>query len=128
MEKYTFLLGIALITLSVFLQVYFNIERFTDVSGSDVSGNDASGNNFVAQFAELIKIVAPRLKIAPEGEEPIDITIQKVWSTDLNDVQSYIESKYNKVLSDRATTPLSTTTTDTTLSPFLAQGRESQGK
>jgi hypothetical protein len=128
MEKYTFLLGIALVTLSVFLQVYFNIERFTDASGNDVSGNDVSGNNFVAEFAELIKIVAPRLKIAPEGEEPIDITIQKVWSTDLNDVQSYLESKYNKVLSDRATTPLSTTTTDTTLSPILAQGRESQGK
>ena len=128
MEKYTFLLGIALVTLSVFLQVYFNIERFTDVSGTDVSGTDVSGNNFVAEFAELIKIVAPRLKIAPEGEEPIDITIQKVWSTDLNDVQSYIESKYNKVLSDRATTPVSTTTTDTRLSPVLAQGRESQGK
>ncbi len=124
MEKYTFLLGIALITLSVFLQVYFNIERFTDVSGNDVSGNDLSGNNFIAEFAELIKIVAPRLKIAPEGEEPVDITIQKVWSTDLNDVQSYIESKYNKVLANRATTPLPTTTTDSYLSPVLAQGQE----
>lgn len=129
MEKYTLLFGIALILLSVFLQTYSNIERFTDASGNDasgndVSGNDVSGNQFAAQFAELIKIVAPRLKIAPEGEEPVDITIQKVWSTDLNDVQSYLESKYNKALVARATTPVPVTTTDTTLSPVLAQGQE----
>ncbi len=124
MEKYTLLLGIVLVGLSVFLQVYFNIERFTDISGNDVSGNDVSGNQFAAQLSELIKIVAPRLKIAPEGEEPVDITIEKVWSTDLNDVQSYLESKYNKALANRATTPLPTTTTDSYLSPVLAQGQE----
>jgi len=129
MEKYTLLLGIALVLLSVFLQIYyapFNTERVTDASGNDASGNDVSGNQFAVQLAELITIIAPRLKIAPEGEEPVDISIQKVWSTDLNDVQSYLESKYNKTLSDRATTPLSTTTTDTTLSPILAQGQEAK--
>ena len=119
MEKYTFLLGLALVVFSVFIQVYYNIERFTDISGTDVSGNPLA-----LQFAELIKIVAPRLKIAPEGEEPVDVTIEKVWSTDLNDVQSYLESKYNKALADRATTPLPTTTTDSPLSPVLAQGQE----
>ncbi len=124
MEKYTLLFGIALILLSVFLQTYSNIERFTDASGNDASGNDVSGNQFAAQFAELIQIIAPRIKIAPEGEEPVDITIQKVWSTDLNDVQSYLESKYNQALVTRATTPVPVTTTDTTLSPVLAQGRE----
>lgn len=124
MEKYTLLLGLALVLLSVFLQLYLKIERFTDASGNDVSGNDVSGNDFAVQFAELIKIVAPRLKIAPEGEEPVDITIQKVWSTDLNDVQNYLESKYNKKLVDRATTPLPTTTTESPLSPVLAQGQE----
>ena len=118
MEKYTLLFGVALVLLSVFLQTY-STEQFTDASG-----NDVSGNQFALQLAELITIIAPRLKIAPEGEEPVDITIQKVWSTDLNDVQNYLESKYNKTLSDRATTPLPTTTTDTTLSPVLAQGRE----
>jgi hypothetical protein len=124
MEKYTFLLGLALVVFSVFIQVYYNVERFTDVSGTDISGTDVSGNPLALQFAELIKIVAPRLKIAPEGEEPVDITIEKVWSTDLNDVQSYLESKYNKALADRATTPLPTTTTDSPLSPVLAQGQE----
>lgn len=131
MEKYTLLLGIVLVLFSVFLQVYFSplcSERFTDASGNDVSGNDVSGNQFAIQFAELIKIIAPRLKIAPEGEEPVDITIDKVWSTDLNDVQGYLESKYNKALATRATTPLSTTTTDTTLSPILAQGQQAQGQ
>jgi hypothetical protein len=122
MEKYTLLLGLVLVLLSVFLQVYFTIEQFTDASG-----NDVSGNQFAIQFAELIKIIAPRLKIAPEGEEPVDITIQKVWSTDLNDVQNYLESKYNTALATRSTTPLPTTTTDTTVSPVLAQGREVQG-
>lgn len=129
MEKYTLLFGLALVLLSVFLQMYYaplNTERFTDASGNDVSGNDVSGNQFALQLAELITIIAPRLKIAPEGEEPVDITIQKVWSTDLNDVQSYLESKHNKALADRATTPLSTTTTDTTLSPILAQGQEAR--
>lgn len=124
MEKYTLLLGLALVLLSVFLQVYRTIERFTDVSGNDASGNDVSGNQFAIQFAELIKIIAPRLKIAPEGEEPVDITVQKVWSTDLNDVQNYLESKYNTALATRSTTPLPVTTTDTTLSPVLAQGQE----
>lgn len=122
-------MGLALVLLSVFLQLYYaplNTERFTDASGNDISGNDVSGNQFALQLAELITIIAPRLKIAPEGEEPVDITIQKVWSTDLNDVQSYLESKYNKALSNRATTPLPTTTTDTTLSPILAQGQEAR--
>lgn len=179
MEKYTLLLGIALVLLSVLIQMYRPFEHFqdlppfvprnnnpppvgpstpeqqlaqqkalndaelarqaaaaaaadtsssdvsgVDVSGVDVSGSDVSGNHFATYFAELITLIAPRLKIAPEGEEPIDITIQKVWSTDLNDIQSYLESKYNKKLADRATTPLSTTTTDSPLSPVLAQGQE----
>jgi hypothetical protein len=102
---------------------FFDISG-VDISGVDISGTDVSGNNFATYFAELIMMIAPRIKIAPEGEEPVDITIQKVWSTDLNDVQSYLESKYNKKLADRATTPLSTTTTDTNLSPVLAQGQE----
>jgi hypothetical protein len=118
MEKYTLLFGIALILLAVLLQTYVSLEPFTD----------ASGTEFAKQVGILFSMIAPRIKIAPEGEEPIDITIQKVWSTDLNDVQSYLESKYNKALATRATTPLPTTTTDSTLSPVLAQGRESQGK
>ncbi len=124
MEKYTFLLGIGLVLLAVLLQQYKPLEYFTDASGCDASGCDVSGNEFASQLSVLIKMIAPRIKIAPEGEEPVDITIQKVWSTDLNDVQSYLESKYNKELAVRATTPLSVTTTDTNLSPVLAQGQE----